>query len=147
MLFMAEKGGAPGSQGGPRSFIASDRASCQPTRDQPSRPILIGTEVIARRAGQVSEMEGPALVFDYSLQHPFNSHQVSVWVSVRRCTAVPLRLQPSLNPHVSASRDARERAKAELESERLARVRGFKSLRFRQVTVMITDLRRCRTAG
>ena len=59
----------------------------------------------------------------------------------------PRRLQSSLNSHLSASRDVRERAKAELESERPARVRGFKSLRFRQVTVMITDLRRCRTAG
>ena len=87
------------------------------------------------------------LVTTTSLQRLFGSQQVSVWVSVRRRTAAPLRLQLSLNPHVSASGDARERAKAELESERPARVRGFKSLRFRQVTVMITDLRRCRTAG
>ena len=65
------------------------------------------------------------------LQRPFNSHQVSVWVSVRRRTAAPRRLQPSLNPHVSASRDAPERAKAELESERPARDRGFESPRFR----------------
>jgi len=50
------------------------------------------------------------------LQRPFNSHQVSVWVSVRRRTAAPRRLQRFLNSHVSASRDAPERAKAELES-------------------------------
>ena len=62
---------------------------------------------------------------------PFSRHQVSVWVSVRRRTAAPHRLQPSLNPHVSASRDVRERAKAELESERPARDRGFESPHFR----------------
>ena len=81
--------------------------------------------------GALSPRWRARLVFDYSLQHPFNSHQVSVWVSVRRCTAAPRRLQPSLNPHVSASRDAPERAKAELESERPARDRGFESPHFR----------------
>jgi len=68
------------------------------------------------------------------LQRPFNSHQVSVWVSVRRRTAAPRRLQPSLNPHVSVSRHTRERAKAELERERPARDRGFESPRFRPLT-------------
>ena len=37
----------------------------------------------------------------------------------------------SLNPHVSASADSPERGRAELESERPARDRGFESPRFR----------------
>ena len=76
--------------------------------------------------------DGEAAGLDYKpLQRLFGSQQVSVWVSVRRRTAAPRRLQRFLNSHVSASRDAPERAKAELESERPARDRGFESPRFR----------------
>jgi len=113
---------------GPPPAAQAARTSAAEHQLRRHHRVRLDTEVIAL-AGRAGLRDGEAAGLHFkSLQRPFSSgYQVSVWVSVRRRTAAPRRLQPSLNPHVSASRNAPERAKAELESERPARDRGFES--------------------